>query len=194
MRETLKNEKYTGNIMLQKYYSKDHLSKQTLKNNGVLPKYYAEDTHPAIISQSDFDKAQMLFAERTKDTDSKRYDYDFKGMVFCGCCGWRYRRKKNYKKYVWRCGNSCNNGKDACLAKQIPEDILYALAKEINGDIERVTILPNNEVRFVLSDNTETLKHWVQPSRAESWTDEMKLEASRASKERSRNYADRNKN
>ena len=181
-------------MMLQKYYSKDHLSKRTLKNNGVLPKYYAEDTHPAIISQSDFDKAQMLFAERTKDTDSKRYDYDFKSMVFCGCCGWRYRRKKNYKKYVWRCGNSCNNGKDACAAKQIPEDILYALAKEINGDIERVTILPNNEVRFVLSDNTETLKHWVQPSRAESWTDGMKLEASRASKERSRNYADRNKN
>lgn len=83
LRETLKNEKYTGNMMLQKYY--------------------AEDTHPAIISHSDFDKAQMLFAERTKDTDFKRYDYNFKGMVFCGCCGWRYRRKKNYKKYVWRC-------------------------------------------------------------------------------------------
>ena len=73
LRETLKNEKYTGNMMLQKYYSKDHLSKRTLKNNGVLPKYYAEDTHPAIISQSDFDKAQMLFAKRTKDTDFKRY-------------------------------------------------------------------------------------------------------------------------
>ena len=185
---------YTGNMMLQKYYSKDHLSKRTLKNNGVLPKYYAEDTHPAIISQSDFDKAQMLFAERTKDTDFKRYDYDFKSMVLCGCCGWRYRRKKNYKKYVWRYGNSCNNGKDACLAKQIAEDILYALATEINGDIERVTILPNNEVCFVLSDETEILKHWVQPSRAESWTDEMKLEASKTSKERSRNHADRNKN
>ena len=73
LRETLKNEKYTGNMMLQKYYSKDHLSKRTLKNNGVLPKYYAEDTHPAIISHSDFDKAQMLFARRTKDTDFKRY-------------------------------------------------------------------------------------------------------------------------
>lgn len=85
-----------------------------------------------------------------------------------------------------------HNGKDACAAKQIPEDILYALAKDINGDIERVTILPNNEVRFVLSDETEILKHRMQPSRAESWTDEMKLEASRASKERSRNYADRN--
>ena len=60
-------------MMLQKYYSKDHLSKRTLKNNGVLPKYYAEDTHPAIISHSDFDKAQMLFAKRTKDTDFKRY-------------------------------------------------------------------------------------------------------------------------
>ena len=194
LRETLKNEKYTGNMMLQKYYSKDHLSKRTLKNNGVLPKYYAEDTHPAIISQSDFDKAQMLFAERTKDTDFKRYDYDFKGMVFCGCCGWRYRRKKNYKKYVWRCGNSCNNGKDACLSKQIPESILYKLAGEITDDIAKIIILPKNNVKFILSDKTEILKHWVQPSRAESWTDEMKLEASKASKERSRNHADRNKN
>ena len=194
LRETLKNEKYTGNMMLQKYYSKDHLSKRTLKNNGVLPKYYAEDTHPAIISQSDFDKVQMLFAERTKDTDFKRYDYDFKGMVFCGCCGWRYRRKKNYKKYVWRCGNSCNNGKDACLSKQIPESILYKLAGEITDDIAKIIILPKNNVKFILSDKTEILKHWVQPSRAESWTDEMKLEASKASKERSRNHADRNKN
>lgn len=164
--------------MLQKYYSKDHLSKRTLKNNGVLPKYYAEDTHPAIISQSDFDKAQMLFAEHTKDTDFKRYDYNFKGMVFCGCCGWRYRRKKNYKKYVWRCGNSCNNGKDACAAKQIPENILYKLAGEITDDIAKIIILPENNVKFILSDKTEILKHWVQPSRAESWTDEMKLEAS----------------
>ena len=57
-----------------------------------------------------------------------------------------------------------------------------------------IPMIPNNEVRFVLSDKTEILKHWMQPSRAESWTDEMKLEASRASKERSRNYADRNKN
>ena len=194
MRETLKNEKYTGNMMLQKYYSKDYLSMRTSKNNGVLPKYYAEDTHPAIISQSDFDKVEMLFAERTKDTDFKRYDYDFKSMVFCGCCGWRYRRKKNYKKYVWRCGNSCNNGKDACLAKQIPENILYKLAGEITDDIAKIIILPENNVKFILSDNTEILKHWVQPSRAESWTDEMKLETSRASKERSRNYADRNKN
>ncbi len=120
----------------------------------------------------------MLFAEHTKDTDFKRYDYNFKGMVFCGCCGWRYRRKKNYKKYVWRCGNSCNNGKDACAAKQIPENILYKLAGEITDDIAKIIILPENNVKFILSDKTEILKHWVQPSRAESWTDEMKLEAS----------------
>ena len=51
------NEKYTGNMML--------------------PKYYAEDTHPSIISQSNFDKVERLFADCTKDTDFKRYDYDF---------------------------------------------------------------------------------------------------------------------
>lgn len=194
LRETLKNEKYTGNMMLQKYYSKDHLSKQTIKNNGVLPKYYAENTHPAIISKSDFDTVQRLFAERTKDTDFKRYDYDFKSMVFCGCCGWRYRKKKNYKKYVWRCGNSTSNGVEACNSKQIPDNILHKLADEIIGEITKIIILPENNVKFILSDNTEILKHWTQPSRADSWTDAMKLEASKMTKERRWNYADCNKN
>ena len=194
LRETLKNEKYTGNVMLQKYYSKDHLSKRTIKNNGVLPMYYAENIHPAIISKSDFDKVQRLFAERTKDTDFKRYDYDFKSMVFCGCCGWRYRKKKNYKKYVWRCGNSSSNGIEFCNSKQIPDNILHKLADEIIGEITKIIILPENNVKFILSDNTEILKHWTQPSRADSWTDAMKLEASKMTKERRWNYADCNKN
>ena len=36
----LRNEKYTGNLLLQKTYSLDHISKKDVKNHGELPMYY----------------------------------------------------------------------------------------------------------------------------------------------------------
>jgi len=194
VREILKNEKYSGNMMLQKYYSKDHLSKKTLKNTGVLPKFYVEDTHPAIIEKSDFDKVQKLIEENAKKTITTQNNYPFKGMVFCGCCGWSYSRKKNYKKYVWKCGKANSSGKDYCSGKQIPDDILHNLADEIEGEIEKIIILPENNVKFILTDKSEIIKHWVQPSRKDSWTDEMKFEAAKITKERRWNNADSKKN
>ena len=42
----LKNEKYTGDALLQKTYKLDHLSKKVVRNRGELPQYYVEDSHP----------------------------------------------------------------------------------------------------------------------------------------------------
>ena len=47
----LKNEKYKGDVILQKYYSPDHMKKNTRRNNGEVDSYYIEDNHPPIISQ-----------------------------------------------------------------------------------------------------------------------------------------------
>ena len=52
-----KNEKYTGNAILGKTFKPDVLSKRRLKNTGQSPMYYAENTHPAIITQEMFDMA-----------------------------------------------------------------------------------------------------------------------------------------
>ena len=59
----LSHPAYTGNLLLQRYYSENHITKKKLVNNGELPKYYAEDTHDAIISKETFDAVQ---AERTR--------------------------------------------------------------------------------------------------------------------------------
>lgn len=191
---TLKNEKYVGDMFLQKYYTKDHLSKKSLRNKGELPKYYVEETHPPIVSKEDFNEVQRIFAERNTDSHIKRYDYDFKGMVFCGCCGWRYRRKKNYKKYVWKCGAYSINGPEACHSKQIPDSILHELAEEFDKPIEKIIIMPEKNVKFIFDDNTEIIKHWIQPSRADSWNDEMKEKARQKTMERNFNNAKGNKN
>ena len=60
----LTNEKYTGNTMFQKTYSGTTLPIQRYKNNGERNKYYAVNTHPAIVSQDDFDKVQALMSEK----------------------------------------------------------------------------------------------------------------------------------
>ena len=55
--EMLKNEKYKGDALLQKTYSRDHLSKKVVRNQGELPQYYIENSHPAIISRVIYERA-----------------------------------------------------------------------------------------------------------------------------------------
>ena len=66
--ELLKNEKYAGNALLQKKYVADHLSKKEKRNFGELPRYYAEGTHPAIVSPETFKRTQeqicLLYTSR----------------------------------------------------------------------------------------------------------------------------------
>ena len=58
IRIILENEKYKGDSRLQKTYTTSYLTKKCAKNNGVLPQYYVENSHPAIISPEIFDLAQ----------------------------------------------------------------------------------------------------------------------------------------
>ena len=45
----LRNEKYIGDALLQKTYTTDFLNKTRVKNNGIVPQYYVENDHEAII-------------------------------------------------------------------------------------------------------------------------------------------------
>ena len=45
----LRNEKYIGDALLQKTYTTDFLNKTRVKNNGLVPQYYVEGDHEAII-------------------------------------------------------------------------------------------------------------------------------------------------
>ncbi len=45
----LTNEKYMGDALLQKTYTVDFLTKKKVVNKGIVPQYYIEDDHEAII-------------------------------------------------------------------------------------------------------------------------------------------------
>ena len=52
----LKNEKYVGDVLLQKTYVKDLLSGKQIKNTGEKERYLYQYHHPAIVSRELFEK------------------------------------------------------------------------------------------------------------------------------------------
>ena len=62
IRGILTNEKYCGDVLYQKTYSKDYLTHQTAKNKDVLPQYFWENNHAAIIKKDVWLKVQDLLA------------------------------------------------------------------------------------------------------------------------------------
>lgn len=142
----LKNEKYKGDIILQKYYTPDHLKKGTIRNNGKLDSYYIEDNHPAIISKEVWgavQKEMKLRAEaRGNVSDQNKYQnrYPLTGMLYCGKCGSSLKRrtwnsKLPCRKIVWQCSNYIKNGKNACPGTKIDDEVAGRL------DIKEETVV-----------------------------------------------------
>ena len=46
----IRNEKYAGMARIQKTFTPDFLTKKAVKNNGQVPSYLVEQSHPAIIA------------------------------------------------------------------------------------------------------------------------------------------------
>jgi DNA invertase Pin-like site-specific DNA recombinase len=178
--ELLKNEKLTGNCLLQKTLSTDHLTKKQIRNTGILPMYYAEGTHDAIIDMATFQEAQRIRAERAKRVkaqDTSGIRYPFSGKIVCGCCGKKYKRKLANGKQYWHCSTFNQFGKEFCAtSKQIPEEVLTALSEELGGmdGIAEIFVPEPNRLVFQLSDGTTAEREWRDRSRRESWTPEMK--------------------
>lgn len=66
IRTILQNITYTGNMLLQKIFVDDPITKHRRINRGELPRYFVENTHEPIISKDVFDKAQAEFEKRSR--------------------------------------------------------------------------------------------------------------------------------
>lgn len=106
----LKNEKFRGDLLLQKYYVKDFLTKERVKNNGKFPKYYVENAHDPIVPKEVSMQVQgeILRREHEREETGKdvlHKDIPFYEKIVCGDCGTTYRRCKNRNahKTDWRC-------------------------------------------------------------------------------------------
>jgi DNA invertase Pin-like site-specific DNA recombinase len=103
----LTNVTYTGNLLLQKEFISDPISKQRKKNRGQLPQYYVEDTHPAIIDKATFDYVQEEIARRKELGPRANKSLNltcFSGMLKCPHCGISYAHNKRRTEGSWSIG------------------------------------------------------------------------------------------
>ena len=186
----LTNEKYCGDLLLQKTFVVDPITKRRTANNGELKRYFVHDAHEAIVSHEDFEQVQeILRVRRMKYHPNPQTPehYPFTGKIECGLCGAFYRRKMAgaapYTKPVWICHTYNRFGKQACASRQIPESILGRLSAEVLGldafdadafeqQIASLRIVGTDRVAFVFQDRREVIKPWKNDSR--KWSEEQK--------------------
>ena len=150
----LTNEKYCGDVLLQKTYIDDCINKKVKKNTGQLPMYLVQNHHEGIISRETFDAAQAELARRSAGkspskknapTGRSRYSskYALSDRLYCGECGTRYQRctwrnRDGSKRIVWRCVSRVDYGNKYCHdSPTLDEEPLHrAILAAINSAVK----------------------------------------------------------
>ena len=203
IKSVLSNITYTGNLLLQKEFIEDPVTKKRRKNKGQLPQYFVENTHEPIIDMETFRYVQDEMARRRElgALANKSLNITcFTGKIKCGNCGksFMHNTRKNRAKFTttytdedgmyttWVCGSRKQKQKgEPCMAKEIPDKILKACCAEVLGldefddevfaeRIERIDVPDGGILVFHFYDGTEVTKEWESSAKKDCWTDEYK--------------------
>lgn len=169
----LKNEKYCGDVLLQKGVTQVVGSKLTTKNHNLKTKYYVENNHIGIVSKETFQLANKLREERSLNngtsagskvtyTPYNKFVYDIQTHKF-------FRYKVNNKGKKWELKlfelykSDEGTGSPSIHFRQV-EEILQEVYSMIAKDIKGFKALVSQELisRIKYSDIEEklnTLEH-----------------------------------
>lgn len=197
----IRNEVYTGDLLLQKSFINDYLTKRKVMNSGELPKYLVADAHEAIIDRATFDKVQREIAQRDKGQTgiiSRKAERLFTGLIYCDSCkkGVHYKLMRNGSpRKVWICTTYDKLGAKHCPIKPIREDTLISITHQVLKEeclipkdtsltnsllkkhLNRIILKDNHQLEYHLKDNRIVEKTWDFESRSKSWTPEMREKA-----------------
>ena len=129
MESILINEKYKGDAILQKTYCTDYIRKTFVVNDGSeIPKYYAQNSHTAIVNAEVFDLTQMELEWRRSLKGSYSGKSCFASRIVCGDCGSFYGSKvwhstDAYRRTVWQCNNKYDGEKKCSTPHMTQKDL-----------------------------------------------------------------------
>lgn len=154
VRGILRNEKYTGDALLQKTYTDENFKRHI--NYGEFDQYYVKGNHDPIISHRDFDSVQEELAKRAEEkgikSGSGKYQnrYAFSGKIKCSKCGSTFRRRTHgskEKKYIaWCCQKHLKKASLCSMRFIRDEDIKYAFIVMLN----KLTFAQNDVLKPLL--------------------------------------------
>ena len=163
----LQNEKYCGDVLLQKTFTEDVLTGVHKKNTGQLPQYYIENYHEGIVSKQMFREVQAEIARRNSKSAANqrkhrrgRYNskYALSERLVCGNCGSPYKRVTwnihGRKQIVWRCVNRIEYGTKFCgSSPSVPEEKLHrAILKAVQDLAANFTDEVAAQINGILHD------------------------------------------
>ncbi len=197
--QILRNEKYIGDALLQKTYTTDFLTKTRVKNHGVVPQYYVENSHEAIIPREIFMRVQEELIQRRivhTSPNGKNRTFScihcFSNMIVCGGCGEVFRRvhwnNRGKKSVVWRCVSRLENTGLFCEARTVLESTLeQVMVTAINQalcdkDHFLITLQKNIET-VICHENSHTLTA-IDKRLTELQAELLKLASSKADYEK----------
>ena len=176
IRGMLSNEKYVGDILYQKTYRADCISKKVKVNRGEMTRYLVSNNHPPIIDRDTFNLVQAELSRRTSKnkkmdsaiTEQGKYSGKFalSELLICGSCGSAYRRNSKVAKgkttYYWRCVNRVEHGTKYCKdsagveEKMLHESICRCLSKMLEDSQEVYSLIQSN-LTYAVSGNSAAL-------------------------------------
>lgn len=207
IRQILRQERYTGNTLFQKTYIENHITHKSKLNHGELPQFYAENTHPAIITQATFDAVQTEVARRRAlgaHANPAINTTCLSGVMKCGACGRSYvksTRKHGKEKLpytVWECTSKKGRAVKSCKVKDVPDIVLKRVCADVLGtedfdadvfteQIENIIVSGETELTFIFRDGTQVVRTWESTAKKDWWTPERKKEWGERHKNRATN-------
>lgn len=97
-------------------------------NEGEVPKYYVENSHPAIVPADMFEMVQQELSRRKLLGKQHNGTSVFAGKIVCGCSGERYGSKvshsnSKYRRAIWKC-NAKFRDSHKCQTPHLVEDCI----------------------------------------------------------------------
>ncbi|OQB24032.1 MAG: Recombinase [Firmicutes bacterium ADurb.Bin182] len=191
----LRNEKYIGDALLQKTYTVDFLTKKRVKNNGIVPQYYVENSHEAIVPREVFMRVQEELVRRrivhTSPNGKARTfssNHCFAQIVICGNCGEVFRRvhwnNRGKKSIVWRCVSRLENTGLFCDARTVLEStieqVLVTAINEALCDKDTFLSTLQDNIATIITHESDQVLADIDKRLEELQTELLKLATSNA--------------
>lgn len=178
IRHILSNEKYIGNVLVQKTFSRDFLSKRQT-NNGEVKKWLVKNCHEPIITEEQFERVQLLLSTKTDRIKHETSQYPLSSLIICKRCNRHYMRR--YYLYdgraitAWNCYGRARL--KICKNRVVKEDDIFAAylslspahtRKNLRDKLSSI-LVDGDTLTFIFKDGTSA--DILLPHR-NSWKDE----------------------
>lgn len=192
----LTNITYTGNLLLQKEFIEDPITKRRKKNRGEMPQYFVENTHEPIIDMETFRYVQDEIARRKELGALANKSLNttcFTGKIKCPHCGVSYMHNKrtdrgNYLEF-WCCGSRKKKGGRCEVGGSINHKNMVKACTEVLGleefdeeiflrEVDHIDVPKRYVLEFHMADDRVITKDCPNTGHKDCWTAEYRAKTS----------------